>query len=117
MRNCYMTELLLIRRKAPFNHPPSTERNCYMAEILPIRRKAPFNKSITQSINQFIKLSTNQSYSAGVGRTGVFIALDAMYQEGKKTGKVNVAEFVNRMRHNRVSMVQTYVRFALVHES
>nr|XP_022309640.1 receptor-type tyrosine-protein phosphatase epsilon-like isoform X5 [Crassostrea virginica] len=53
--------------------------------------------------------------SAGVGRTGVFIALDALYQEGKKTGKVNVAEFVNRMRHNRVSMVQTYEQYMVIY--
>ena len=51
--------------------------------------------------------------SAGVGRTGTYIALDALYQEGKKTGKVNVAEFVRKMRENRMTMVQTYVRVFL----
>ena len=52
-------------------------------------------------------------HSAGVGRTGTYIALDALYQEGKKTGKVNVAEFVRKMRDNRMTMVQTYVRVFL----
>ncbi|XP_078328737.1 receptor-type tyrosine-protein phosphatase epsilon-like isoform X3 [Crassostrea virginica] len=61
------------------------------------------------------KVPTVVHCSAGVGRTGVFIALDAMYQEGKKTGKVNVAEFVNRMRHNRVSMVQTYEQYMVIY--
>lgn len=47
--------------------------------------------------------------SAGVGRTGTYIALDALFQMGKGKGIVNVAEFVAKMRQNRVSMVQTYV--------
>ena len=45
-----------------------------------------------------------------MGRTGTYIALDALFQEGKKTGKVNVAEFVRKLRENRMTMVQTYVR-------
>lgn len=52
--------------------------------------------------------------SAGVGRTGTYIALDALFQTGKKTGKVNVAEFVAKMRQNRISMVQTYVSCRLI---
>lgn len=49
--------------------------------------------------------------SAGVGRTGTYIALDALYHIGKQTGKVNVAEFVKKMREDRMTMVQTNVRF------
>ena len=54
-------------------------------------------------------------YSAGVGRTGTYIALDALYREGRNTGAVNVMEFVKKMRNNRVSMVQTYVCFKMIH--
>ena len=50
-------------------------------------------------------------YSAGIGRTGTYIALDALYKRGKASGKVNVAEYVKVMRSNRMNMVQTYVRF------
>ncbi|XP_065926867.1 receptor-type tyrosine-protein phosphatase alpha isoform X2 [Magallana gigas] len=53
--------------------------------------------------------------SAGVGRTGTYIALDALFQIGKKTGKVNVAEFVAKMRQNRVSMVQTYEQYITIY--
>lgn len=52
--------------------------------------------------------------SAGIGRTGTYIALDALFQTGKSTGKVNVAEFVAKMRQNRVSMIQTYVSCRLL---
>lgn len=47
--------------------------------------------------------------SAGVGRTGTYIALNALYHIGKQTGKVNVADFVKNMRGNRMTMVQTIV--------
>lgn len=44
--------------------------------------------------------------SAGVGRTGTFIALDALYREGEKTGTVNVPHYVEKMRNARMNMVQ-----------
>ncbi|XP_078327339.1 uncharacterized protein LOC111113019 isoform X1 [Crassostrea virginica] len=52
--------------------------------------------------------------SAGVGRTGTYIALDALYWEGKQKGTVNVSRFVKEMRNNRVSMVQTYEQYITV---
>nr|XP_034319395.1 uncharacterized protein LOC105348579 isoform X7 [Crassostrea gigas] len=52
--------------------------------------------------------------SAGVGRTGTYIALDALFQMGKRKGIVNVAEFVAKMRQNRVSMVQTYEQYITI---
>lgn len=44
--------------------------------------------------------------SAGVGRTETFIALDALYREGEKTGTVNVPQYVEKMRNARMNMVQ-----------
>nr|XP_022305246.1 receptor-type tyrosine-protein phosphatase epsilon-like isoform X2 [Crassostrea virginica] len=53
--------------------------------------------------------------SAGVGRTGTYIALDALYREGRNTGAVNVVDFVKKMRNNRVSMVQTYEQYITIY--
>ncbi|XP_078327342.1 receptor-type tyrosine-protein phosphatase alpha-like isoform X1 [Crassostrea virginica] len=53
--------------------------------------------------------------SAGVGRTGTYIALDALYREGRNTGAVNVVEFVKKTRNNRVSMVQTYEQYITIY--
>ena len=48
--------------------------------------------------------------SAGVGRTGTFIALDSLILQMKEIPTINVYEFVKEMREQRAQMVQTDVR-------
>ena len=50
-------------------------------------------------------------YSAGIGRTGTFIALDALYEHGQETGYVDIMEYVQMMRKDRMNMIQTKVSF------
>ena len=50
------------------------------------------------------------SFSAGVGRTGTFITLDAMMERLKEKDNANIFEFVSEMRTRRKQMVQTMVR-------
>ncbi|XP_062577033.1 uncharacterized protein LOC134238932 isoform X2 [Saccostrea cucullata] len=71
--------------------------------------------------NHVIRTQSNQKNaptvvhcSAGVGRTGTYIALDILHQMGTKTGKVNVAECVRKMRENRMTMVQTYEQYITI---
>ena len=45
------------------------------------------------------------------GRTGTYIALDALYENGQETGFVDVKEFTEMMRQNRMNMIQTAVSF------
>ena len=47
--------------------------------------------------------------SAGVGRTGTFIAIDVMLQKMAKEEELNIQEFVCQMRAQRNHMVQTNV--------
>ena len=49
-------------------------------------------------------------YSAGVGRTGTFIILDAMLDQAKAEGKVDVWNFARGMRDRRMKMIQTSVK-------
>ncbi|XP_053379859.1 receptor-type tyrosine-protein phosphatase S-like [Mercenaria mercenaria] len=55
--------------------------------------------------------------SAGVGRTGTYIALDQLTEEGKCEGSVDVFNCVNRMREQRVNMVQTAEQYIFLHKS
>ncbi|XP_046585361.1 uncharacterized protein LOC124292329 isoform X4 [Haliotis rubra] len=55
--------------------------------------------------------------SAGVGRTGTFIALDNLFDEAESLNKVNVFACVSKLREARVNMVQTVEQYRFVHES
>ncbi|NWW85695.1 PTPRK phosphatase, partial [Rhynochetos jubatus] len=54
--------------------------------------------------------------SAGVGRTGTFIALDFLLKMAKAEGKVAVFHCVQRLREQRVSMVQTKEQYTFLYE-
>ena len=47
--------------------------------------------------------------SAGVGRTGTFIAIEIGMEQIKQEGKVDIAGIVTRLRQQRIKMVQTSV--------
>ena len=50
-----------------------------------------------------------QIYSSGTGRTAVFIAMDALYNQGLADGMINVPEFVSAMRPDRRNMIENLV--------
>ncbi|CAG2210187.1 unnamed protein product [Mytilus edulis] len=58
-----------------------------------------------------------KNMSAGVGRTGTFIAIDALYQQGKKVGYVDIMEYVQIMRKDRMNMIQTHEQYETVFEA
>ena len=47
--------------------------------------------------------------SAGVGRTGAFIVIDAMLESAEHKKVIDVFNYVQLIRTNRISMVQTEV--------
>ena len=47
--------------------------------------------------------------SAGVGRTGVFIALDTALCQAREDNRVDIIGIINNMRYQRMKMVQTLV--------
>jgi protein tyrosine phosphatase len=52
--------------------------------------------------------------SAGVGRTGAFIALDFLLEQAEIEGTIDVFGLTSRMRKDRVNMIQTVVCFILL---
>jgi protein tyrosine phosphatase len=62
-------------------------------------------------MKQVIHITCNIYNSAGIGRTGTYIALDALYENGQETGFVDVKESTEKMRQNRMNMIQTVVSF------
>lgn len=52
--------------------------------------------------------------SAGVGRTGTYIAIDAMIDKIEHEGKLDIYDFVLQMRRERSLMVQTVVSLTVI---
>ncbi|XP_033636492.1 receptor-type tyrosine-protein phosphatase T-like [Asterias rubens] len=55
--------------------------------------------------------------SAGVGRTGTFIILDAMLDQAKAEGKVDVWNFARGMRDRRMKMIQTSAQYEFIFDA
>ncbi|XP_038066680.1 receptor-type tyrosine-protein phosphatase mu-like [Patiria miniata] len=55
--------------------------------------------------------------SAGVGRTGTYIALEAMMEQLAKEGQVDVLGFIYQMRQNRIKMVQTPEQYKFIFDA
>ena len=53
--------------------------------------------------------------SAGVGRTGTFIAIDWSQRSFAATGKFNVLDSIYKLRDDRVALVQTLEQYKFVH--
>ncbi|KAL3867987.1 hypothetical protein ACJMK2_040828 [Sinanodonta woodiana] len=55
--------------------------------------------------------------SAGIGRTGTFLALDYLVDQAEETGYINVVNCVENLRKQRVNLVQTLEQYIFVHEA
>ncbi|XP_060064898.1 receptor-type tyrosine-protein phosphatase alpha-like [Ylistrum balloti] len=54
--------------------------------------------------------------SAGLGRTGTFIGLDALSKAERESGRVDILEYIRTMRKDRMNMIQTHEQYIALHE-
>ena len=62
-----------------------------------------------EEVSSFSPIGNELFRRAGVGRTGTFIAIDAMIERIEREGTVNVYDCITQMRCERHFMVQTVV--------
>jgi protein tyrosine phosphatase len=55
--------------------------------------------------------------SAGVGRTGTFIALRNVMRQAEETGQMDFFQTVQRLRQDRINMVQTVDQYIFLHRA
>ncbi|XP_060082187.1 uncharacterized protein LOC132561504 [Ylistrum balloti] len=55
--------------------------------------------------------------SAGVGRTGTYIALDALWKHARYATSLDVYEYTLKMRKDRMNMIQTLDQYICLHET
>ncbi|KFM62890.1 Receptor-type tyrosine-protein phosphatase mu, partial [Stegodyphus mimosarum] len=55
--------------------------------------------------------------SAGAGRSGTYVAIDALCQQAAEDKRVDVFRFVNNARHQRVHFVQTLEQYTFIYEA
>ncbi|ROL41585.1 Receptor-type tyrosine-protein phosphatase epsilon [Anabarilius grahami] len=55
--------------------------------------------------------------SAGVGRTGTFVVIDAMMDMMQSEGRVDVFGFVSRIRKQRCQLIQTDMQYSFIYQA
>ncbi|XP_071088252.1 receptor-type tyrosine-protein phosphatase epsilon-like isoform X2 [Haliotis cracherodii] len=55
--------------------------------------------------------------SAGIGRTGTYIAIESLVEQAKSEGVVDVVSFVSNMRGQRKNMIQTKEQYLFVYQA
>ena len=107
----YATPILAFHRRVGKEHRPKKGPmmvHCRLSISLPLSLSHTHTHTHTHILSHSLS-NTSLSLSAGVGRTGTFITIDQALEQVAKEGKVDIAGIINRIRHQRMKLVQTVV--------
>lgn len=69
---------------------------------------------LTDAYQHVLTQCVNLMCSAGVGRTGSYIGIDAMMEALEAEGRVDIYGYVVRLRRQRCLMVQVEVKYQFI---
>lgn len=64
----------------------------------------------------FMLINKQHSRSAGIGRSGVFIAADIGIQQLEEYGEVDILRILSSLRQDRGGMIQTKEQYMFLHK-
>lgn len=115
----YPTPFLAFLRRVKTCNPPDAGPvvvHCRYAGPCPLH-PAPACTSLSPFLSRGVPDRRTCPRSAGVGRTGCFIVIDAMLERIKPEKTVDVYGHVTLMRSQRNYMVQTEDQYSFIHEA
>ncbi|KAK2175548.1 hypothetical protein NP493_723g02053 [Ridgeia piscesae] len=97
-------------RQLHFTSWPDRGTPQYAYPLLAFRRKV-------HSFDRAIRGPLVVHCSAGVGRTGTFMAIDILIQQAAAEGKIDVFQCIDQLRTQRMNMVQTLDQYVFVYQA
>ena len=89
--------------------PKNGKGKAYTPDVLDLRAQVKANQRSMGSTAPVLS-----HCSAGVGRSGTYIAIDFALEALAETGKIDILDVVRQIRNDRVSLVQHLAQYKFV---
>ncbi|KAH9494708.1 Tyrosine-protein phosphatase 69D [Bulinus truncatus] len=109
------SDISAINEMIPFLSLSATENEDGICEVSRLRQELNLNSEVI--LLTWLTLIPIFFFTAGVGRTGTFIALHNVIKESEKTGRADFFNTVVKLRQDRMQMVQTAKQYEFLHRA